>query len=159
MTYLTQNISVRDGTVVSMGNGIEQEVIHNLFADFQKHGDEWFTPRSDGFYTLSTTTHALSSRFISDSRRRNLAILGAVTALWLLRGLPTLPLDPVFIHFLIHDCNLHSIHPAILGEWHPTLKQTISNWINLGPNGDPSPFGQYFAMVHDIHVSFLSIMY
>jgi hypothetical protein len=150
---------VRGGTVVSMGNGIEQEVIHNLFADFQKHRDEWFAPRSDGFYALSTTTHALSSQFVSGSRQRNLAILGAVTALWLLRGLLTVPLDPVFIHFLIHECDLHSIHPAILSEWHPTLKQTISNWIDLGPNGDISPFDQHFTVVHDIHVSLLSIMY
>jgi len=90
-----------------MGSGIEQEVIHNLFVDFQNHRDKWFSPRSDSFYALSTTTHALSSQFVSESRQHNLAILGTVTALWLLRGLP---------NFLIHDCNLHSIHPAILSE-------------------------------------------
>jgi hypothetical protein len=37
--------------------------------------------------------------------------------------------DPVFIHFLIHDCNLHSIHCGLLGEWHPTLRQTLSDII------------------------------
>jgi hypothetical protein len=141
-----------------MGGGIEVEVIHNLFANFQNHRDEWFTPRSDGFYTLSTTTLALSPEFVSDSRQRNLAVLGAATALLLIRGLPTVPLDPVFLHFLIHDCDLHSIHPSILGEWHPTLKQTISSWIDLGPNGDLSPFSQHFTIIHDIHVSLLSIM-
>jgi hypothetical protein len=144
-------------TVISVGSGIEKEVIHALFAQFQKHRDEWFTPRADGFYTLSTTTRSLSSQHVSESRLRNLTILGAATALWLLHRLPTVPLDPVFLHFLIHDCNLDSIHPAILGEWHPSLRQTISNWVDLGPDGDASPFGDHFTFIHDIHVSFYSL--
>ena len=142
-------------TVLSLGSGIEREVLHNIFAHFLSRKDAWFTPRSDGFYTLSTTTHTLSGWCVSTSRLRSLAILGATTALWLLRGMPTIPLDPVFIHFLIHDCNLQSIHRGILGEWHPTLRQTISDWIDLGPNGDASPFENHFAIIHDIQVSSL----
>lgn len=142
-------------TVLSLGSGIEREVLHNIFARFLSRKDAWFAPRSDGFYTLSTTTHNLSGRCISTSRLRSLAILGAITALWLLRGMPTIPFDPVFIHFLIHNCNLQSIHRGILGEWHPTLRQTISNWIDLGPNGDASPFENHFTIIHDIQVSSL----
>ena len=139
-------------TVRSLGSGIEREVVHNLFVQFLKRRDEWFTPRSDGFYSLSTTTHSLSSQSVSASRLRKLTILGAVTALWLLHGMPTVPLDPVFIHYLIHGCNLHSIHEGILAEWHPNLRQTISDWIDLGPDGDASTFENHFTIIHDIQV-------
>src|ERR1700683_1384474 len=55
ITSLTQCTSMSrdpDGTetVRSLGSGIEREVVHNLFVQFLKQRDEWFTPRSDGFY-------------------------------------------------------------------------------------------------------------
>lgn len=82
-----------------------------------------------------------------------MAVLGAATALCLINGMSTPPLDPVFLHFLIHNCELDSINPAFLGEWHPDLKRTIQDWISLGPDGDPSPFQMHFATYHDLQVS------
>jgi len=70
----------------------------------------------------------------------------------LIRGMSTMPLDPIVIHFFIHDCDIHSIHPAILGEWHPRLRQTISDWLRLGPHGNPAPFQEHFATFHDLQV-------
>jgi len=45
----------------------------------------------------------------------------------------TVPWDPVFLHFLVHKCDIASIHPGILLEWHPKLKQTILEWLEVGP--------------------------
>jgi len=61
-------------------------------------------------------------------------------------------LDPVLLHFFIHDCQLESIHLGILGEWHPDLKQTIQNWVNLSHDGDPIPFQMHFSTYHDLQV-------
>lgn len=61
-------------------------------------------------------------------------------------------LDPISLHFLLHDCDLHSIHPGILGEWNPVLKQTIINWINIGSGGDPTPFQSHFVVFRDAQV-------
>lgn len=88
-----------------------------------------------------------------------MSILGAITALCLIRGMSTFPLDPVLLQFLIHDCDLHSIHPALLGEWHPELKQTISAWIALGPHGDAAPFQGFFATYYDRQASIFTIHY
>ena len=107
----------------------------------------------DGYATL-TTTHSMSnSRFIPSSRLRAMGILGAVSALCLIRGMSAFPLDPVFLHYLAHGCNLHSIHPGLLGEWHPALKMIISDWIALGPHGDVASFQACFAQYFDIQAS------
>ena len=53
------------------------------------------------------------------------------------------------LHFAIHKCNLHSIHTGILGEWHPDFKQTLTNWIDMGPAGDLMPFQSHFVTFHD----------
>lgn len=108
----------------------------------------------DDGYAHLTTTHSLSnSRFIPSSRLRNMGILGAVLALCLICGMSAFPLDPVFLYYLVHGCNLHSIHPGFLGEWHPALKMTILDWIALGPHGDVMDFRACFANYFDIQVS------
>ena len=66
-------------------------------------------------------------------------------------------LDPLALHFFTHDCNIHTIHPTLLTDWHPTFKQVISNWIDLGPNRDPGPFQSHFVSYHDLQVCYYSI--
>ena len=117
-------------------------------------GDDalWFNICADGCCALSTSYTPSSAWFVSMVRKNNMAILGVAVALCLIRGMSAMPLDPVVIHFFIHDCDIHSIHPAILGEWHPHLKQTISDWLCHGPLGNSAPFQEHFATFHDLQV-------
>ena len=124
-----------------------------MLETFCRDDAQWFNIRADGHCALSTSHTLSSARFVSTERKKNMAVLGAAIALCLIRGMSTTPLDPVVIHFFIHDCDIHSINPAILGEWHPRLKQTISDWLSLGPRGDPAPFQEHFATFHDLQVS------
>ena len=82
-----------------------------------------------------------------------MSIFGAATSLSLLQRMSAGTLDPVLLHFFIHNCNLHSIHAGILGEYHPVLKQTIADWMALGPKGDPTPFQVHFVIFCDVQVS------
>jgi hypothetical protein len=152
---MSQNTRGRRQTVRSLGDGVEREVIHMLFEKFRRAGSQWFTPRADGHSTLATTNTMSSARYISRSRLRHLGLLGAITALSLLHGMAATPLDPVFLHFLIHECNIASIHEGMLSEWHPELRQTISRWIEVGPHADITEFQTHFAIYHDIQVLFL----
>ena len=86
-----------------------------------------------------------------------MSILGAIMALSLVWGMSASPFDPVLLHFFIHNCDLHSIHPGILGEWHPILKQTVTDWINMGPGGDTTPFQPHFATFRDTQVRVYSL--
>jgi hypothetical protein len=149
--------STEHGRTRSGGDGIEREVIHTIFEDFRQEAAQWFTFHADGQATLTISHSYATARFVSASRKRNMAILGAATALCLIRGMSTPPLDPILLHFFIHDCQLDAIHPGILGEWHPDLKQLVSNWIRLGPDGDPSLFQTHFATYHDLQVSSTSL--
>jgi hypothetical protein len=111
----------------SLGDGIEREVIHTIFEDFHREDSQWFTSHADGKSTLGTSHTLATARHVSTSRKHNMAILGAATALCLVRGMSTPPLDPVLLHFFIHGCNLDAIHPGILSEWHPQLRRTIQD--------------------------------
>jgi hypothetical protein len=84
-----------------------------------------------------------------------MAILGAATALSIINGILIHPIDPVLLHYFVHECDINSIHPALLAEWHPELKKTISDWIALGYNGNPAPFQGHFASYHDLQVRIL----
>jgi hypothetical protein len=140
--------------VRSLGEGIEREVIHTLFEEFRRAGSQWFTPRADGHCTLATTNTMSTAQYIPQSRLRQLGVLGAVTALSLLHGMATTPWDPVFLHFLIHECDIASIHERMLSEWHPEIRQTISHWIEVGPHADITQFQNHFATYHDLQVGF-----
>ena len=147
-------ISVGDRfeTVRSLGEGIEREVIHTIFEEFRCKGVEYFTPRADGYSTL-TVTHTLSTaQHIPRSRLRNLSVLGAITSLCLIHGMSPMPLDPVLLQFFVHDCDLASLHPAFIAEWHAEIKQTITAWLETGSLGDISQFQQHFATYHDMQV-------
>lgn len=71
--------------------------------------------------------------------------------------MPAMPLDPVLLHYFVHDCDLNSIHADIMEEWHPELKQTISNWLSLGPDDDISGFRDHLATYHDKQVCTLAL--
>ena len=142
---------------ISLGDGVEWEVVQTVFGDFNKAGSEWFIPHANGFLTLATSHCLTSSRFVSLGRKRNMSILGAITALSLVQGMSASPFDPVLLHFFVHHCDLHSIHPGILGEWHPILKWTVTDWINMGPGGDATPFQPHFTMFRDTQVRVYSL--
>jgi hypothetical protein len=150
-----------DESIRSLGEGIEREVIHTLLEQYRQRSSEWFTPRGDGHSTLTTSYPLAMAQFVPLLRIRNMAILGAAVAMSLVRGVSTTPLDPVLLHFFVHDCDLHSIHPGLLGEWHPTLKQTISDWVALGPDGDANTptFRNFFINYYDLQVSFSSMTF
>lgn len=151
--FVNISVSYNDGIeeVRSSGEGIEREVFQILLAEYQADAARWLTPRADGQSTV-TTTHSISTaRSISASRLRNMETFGAIIAICLLRGL-SVPMDPVVLHYFVHDCDLNSIHPQILGEWHPTLKKTIVEWLDVGPHGDISAFQEHFAIFHDMQV-------
>ena len=128
-----------------------------IFAGYMGSHSEWFIEHGDKFLTIAMSHSLTSSWFVPLAHKWGMSILGAILALSLLWGKSAGLLDPVFLHFAIHECNLHSIHTGILGEWHPDFKQTLTNWIDMGPAGDPMPFQSHFVTFHDTQVSYQSL--
>ena len=146
-------------TTHSLSDGIEHEVIYTLFEEFQSSSAEWFTMHNDRYATLATTRSISNSHCIPSSHLCSMGILGALSALSLICGMSVFPLDPVCLHYLVHGCNLHSIHPGFLGKWHLWLKLVISDWIALGPNGSAADFWACFANYFDIQASLCTCGY
>lgn len=138
---------------MSMGDGIELEVLSFIFSEFLGSSAEWFLPRADDQSSLAITLSLSAARFLPAARRRDLMALGAVTALLLIHQIAPIPLGPAFLQYVIHDCDLNSLHPAFLSEWHPELYHTIKNWIASGPEGNAVPFRAPFATWSDLDVS------
>jgi hypothetical protein len=138
----------------SQGEGVEREVLTAAFAKFIQSEAQWLIPHANGFCTIASASN-LSSRAIPDSRRRGLQALGALAALLIIHGFPPEPLDPLVIYYILNDSNLHSLTQDVLREWHPELHQTISEWINIGPDGDLMPFQGHFMTYHEIQVRLL----
>lgn len=124
-----------------------------ILSAYMRESSEWLIGHADNLSTIATSHSLTSARYVSSRRKRNMSIFGAAAALSLIRGSSAGTLDPVLLHFLIHNCDLHSIHPGIVGEYHPALKQTIADWMALGPKGDPTPFQAHFAIFRDVQVS------
>ena len=118
---------------------------------------QWFSSTVDGYATLATSLTLATLWHVPAAWKLDMVVLGVTVALCLIHGISAVLLDPLALHLFTHDCNIHAIHPTLLTDWHLTFKQVISDWINLGPNGDPGPFQSHFASNHDLQVCYYSI--
>ena len=99
-----------------------------LYQQFKDHETRWFEPNADGYSLLATSLTLAASRNTSKARMLDMSVLGAITALCLMRGITAAPLDPLFLFFCVHGCDdIDVIRPALLAEWHPERKQIISD--------------------------------
>ncbi|KDQ49089.1 hypothetical protein JAAARDRAFT_143923 [Jaapia argillacea MUCL 33604] len=145
----------RSRNVRSSGEGVEREVLSTLYQQFHSETAEWFSPNPDDYVSIATSLPLSCAGYLSRSQKLGLTCLGAVIGLMLLNGFITHPFDPVVIQYLIHGRDINSISKAFLAQWHPDIKQTICDFIDLGPNGNLAPFQPYFSTYFDIQVASL----
>jgi hypothetical protein len=122
------------------------------FRKFQTHSTQWFHGRADNQSSIRTLHSSSSARWVSPSRIADLRKLGALCALLMILGQAPCPLGPGIFQFITHGCDLHALHPAFVGEWHPDLRRMVMDWIQMGPDGDVAPFEQHFITWHDFEV-------
>lgn len=125
------------GDTLSLGEGVDREVWHTAYLEYANN-TAILAPRLDNTHSLLN-----SPLTRSESDKTELAIFGALTALLMLSGTPPAKLDPVFVHYLLHDCDIHSITKAIMKKWHSEFTSKLEDFINIGPSGDIRPFACY----------------
>ncbi|KAH8096921.1 hypothetical protein DFH11DRAFT_1526941, partial [Phellopilus nigrolimitatus] len=152
-----RDFEVDDGEAFSHGQGIEREAIFLAFSEFTRHDSQWLLPRCDDMSTIKTLVSGANSRWVSPSRLQNMKRFGAIVAFMIISGQAPSPLDPCLLHFIAHGCNIHSLHPSFVGEWHPELRANIHRWKEMGPSGDVAAFEYHFASYHDMQASSLAI--
>jgi hypothetical protein len=138
--------------ILSSGPGIEREVIYAAYRQFEGIPEQWFIPRADNLVTLATSHSMGTARYVSASRLSDFSVLGAIVALLLIHGIAPGKLDPVVLQYFVYGCNIASVHPAFLREWHPDIHDTVTRWIAAGPSGCIDFCRAHFASYHDISV-------
>ncbi|KAJ8502586.1 hypothetical protein ONZ45_g11619 [Pleurotus djamor] len=138
-----------DGSTLSMGAGVEREVIYNLFQQFTS--SPALHP-CDGDTFSVWILYGSRAEQVPASRLQSLKRFGAVCALMMITGQTPTPIGAALFQFITHRCDLHSLHPAFIREWLPDLSQTISDWNSLGPTGNVSRFNSHFINWHGLEV-------
>ncbi|KAH9921593.1 uncharacterized protein B0H18DRAFT_956554 [Fomitopsis serialis] len=144
-----------DGRLRQCGQGIEREVLQLLFEKYSGDKPKWFESRADERSSIATSLTMAASRYLPANRTRDLGVLGAVAALMMINGAPPEPLDPVFLHYCLNDCDITKISPELVGEWHPDLKEFLQNWLSLGPTDDIRGFRSFLAQYLSLDVQLL----
>ncbi|KAK7035325.1 hypothetical protein VNI00_011856 [Paramarasmius palmivorus] len=116
---------------VTSGPGIEREVVHTLAKEYlETRRSEFFALRYGGFCTLATIP-AQSALLMSDTKKRDLQLLGAIVGLCLLYGYPVDPINPLLLIYLLYDNNPASLTKSLVSTWFPELFKILSIWISL----------------------------
>jgi hypothetical protein len=131
--------------MLSAGPGIEREVIFTAFESYRREHSQWFETREDGMALVKIVYPMSASRFIPQQRLLSLTKLGALCALLLIIGQCPSPLDPCILQYAVHGMNIHSLHPAFIGEWHPEIRAKVLQWLHIGSGGDIIPFQNHLA--------------
>lgn len=147
-----------NGTLLSAGPGIEREVIFTAFESYRREYSQWFETRENGMASVKIVYPISASRFIPQQRLLSLTKLGALCALLLIIGQCPSPLDPCILQYAVHGTDIHSLHPAFVGEWHPETRAKVLQWLDIGSDGDIAPFQNHLAAYNALEVS-LSIAF
>ncbi|KAK7043051.1 hypothetical protein VNI00_008789 [Paramarasmius palmivorus] len=116
---------------VTSGPGVEREVVHTLAKEYlETRRSEFFALRYGGFCTLATIP-AQSALLMSESKKKDLQLLGAIVGLCLLYGYPVDPINPLLLIYLLYDNNPASLTKSLVSTWFPELFKVLSIWISL----------------------------
>ena len=102
--------------IISVGDGVEREMLCCAFAEYQSVPNCFLAAQLDGTYGLATTPVAPLAA--SSSHQKDFAVFGALVRLLIVNGIAPTPLDPVLLHYFLHDCDFNSITPGLLSKWH-----------------------------------------
>lgn len=86
-----------------------------------------------------------------------MSIFGALTALLMIRGIAPTPLNPIFLHYLCCDRDIHSVTKEVLQKWHGSFARRLEAFIGAGSDGNIDQFAWEVSTYADpLNVSSLS---
>ncbi|KAJ3845942.1 hypothetical protein EV368DRAFT_70310, partial [Lentinula lateritia] len=136
---------------ISSGPGIEQDTITKLFElYFEQRENEICTPLYEDYTTLLP-----AASLISDEKREEVTIFGAVTALALIYGYYPGCFNPLLLIYLLNNCNLSCLHAKLVKLYAPSLFATLDHWLHTEPNDAVQEFTAHFSIYHNLPIGAL----
>jgi len=127
-------------------------VLNALFKSYlEDREDEFCVPSIDHHTTLSTVPQPAASH-ISSEKKVELSMFGSIVALALIYGQYPGRLNPLFLIYLLNNCNLSCLHCELVYDFFPDLGHDLDDWISIGPNDSIQRFSYHFASYHGIQV-------
>ncbi|KAG6847651.1 hypothetical protein H0H93_006801 [Arthromyces matolae] len=114
----------------SLGHGIESEVFDALPKLLINEGNwaQYLKEIDGGYYSLQCLTP-------------------------MQKHIPSLPEERLqqshLFLLIIYNLDLSCLTPAFIGEYYPSLRTRVLDWLQLGPSGNPAPFNSHFMSYHD----------
>jgi hypothetical protein len=138
---------------VTSGPGVEREVVHTLAKEYlESRKGEFFAIRYDGFATLAMVP-AQSALLMSESKKKDLQLLGAIVGLSLLYGYPVDPINPLLLIYLLSNNKATSLSKSVVSTWFPELFKILSTWISLSPTDTiPQDVANHLINYHETAV-------
>lgn len=151
MYYRTETVA--DGEQLSLGPGVEQEIVSLAYNHFRMHHSRFFRALFDNKCSIASSMPMRSAYLVSPERLKEVKVLGAMTALMLVYGKLPDPLSTVALQFFLHKCDIRSVTKDFLAEWCPELHLTLTRWLLVGPDDSIAPFRSHFLSYMDTDVS------
>ncbi|KAK7020283.1 hypothetical protein VNI00_017735 [Paramarasmius palmivorus] len=108
----------------------------------QASNEKWYIPSQRNTWKLEEENSLPSDmkdllhsplslyNLMSESKKKDLQLLGAIIRLSLLYGYPVDPINPLFLIYLLHN-NSASLMKSLVSTWFPELFKILSTWISL----------------------------
>lgn len=149
MIYRTRLTLDDEEEWVSTGKGVEQDTMSALFKTYFVDYENLFCTSAFENYTT-----ILTAPLISDRRREQLTIFGAVTALSLIYGSYPGRLNPLLLIYLLNKCDLQCLYRDLVFQICPSLGQTLDSWLRMGATDrvDNPSLISHFSSYHNTSV-------
>ena len=130
-------------------------MLNALFKLYLEDRENEFCVQSiDDHMTLSTVPQPAASH-ISPEKKVELSMFGTVVALSLIYGQYPGRLNPLFLIYLLNNCNLSCLHRELVYDFFPDLGCDLDEWISIGPNDSIEHFSYHVASYYGIQVHFI----
>ncbi|KAJ7460469.1 hypothetical protein B0H11DRAFT_2242041 [Mycena galericulata] len=115
----------RDGSINSIGVGLERETIYTALSFFITNSGQWCLQTDEGRLSLGISMPLHLSSAITSQRLEELRVFGALAALALISGKPPGSLTPALLQYALNGRNLDALMPGFVAAWHPTLDRMV----------------------------------
>ncbi|KAJ7451515.1 hypothetical protein B0H11DRAFT_1821870 [Mycena galericulata] len=146
----------QDGSVHSIGVGLERETIYTALSFFTANSGQWCLQTDEGRLSLGISMPLRLSSAITSQRLEELRVFGALAALALISGKPPGSLTPALFQYALNGQSLDALTPGFVAAWHPALDRMVRAMQAGGATGSLAPFQTEIINVLNIQISALS---
>ncbi|KIK60705.1 hypothetical protein GYMLUDRAFT_59417 [Collybiopsis luxurians FD-317 M1] len=141
--------------LVSSGPGCKIEIMNAVFKHFFEDWEYKFCRQLIDDYTTLSIVEDNSAMFITLEKCQALQVFGAITGLALVYGHYPGKLCPLFLIYLLNNCNFKCLEQDLVFAYFPDLADALDHWLSTGPMDSVASFAMELGLYLNLPVSIL----